>query len=185
MDDVIIISNLNDFIFCPVSIYFHNLYGNRSTITYQSAAQINGLSAHESVDKGTYSTKRNVITSLDVYSEKYNLVGKIDVYDGDKKILTERKRQVKQIYDGYIFQLYAQYFAMCEMGYEVRKIQIHSMVDNKTYPVRLPQDDLDLFHKFEKIVNDIKNFNIRDFQQHNVAKCKNCIYESACDRSLA
>ena len=28
MDDIILISNLNDFIFCPVSIYFHKLYGN-------------------------------------------------------------------------------------------------------------------------------------------------------------
>lgn len=27
MDDLIIISNLNDFIFCPASIYFHKLYG--------------------------------------------------------------------------------------------------------------------------------------------------------------
>ena len=42
MDDAIIILKLNDFIFCPVSIYFHNLYGNRSTITYQNTEQING-----------------------------------------------------------------------------------------------------------------------------------------------
>ena len=53
MDDAIIISNLNDFIFCPVSIYFHNLYGNRSTITYQGKAQMNGSNAHDAVDNGT------------------------------------------------------------------------------------------------------------------------------------
>lgn len=53
MDDAIIISNLNDFIFCPVSIYFHNLYGNRATITYQNSDQINGTKAHESIDNKT------------------------------------------------------------------------------------------------------------------------------------
>ena len=29
MDDYILISWLNDFIFCPISIYFHQLYGNK------------------------------------------------------------------------------------------------------------------------------------------------------------
>lgn len=38
MDDLIIISNLNDFIFCPASIYFHKLYGSEDTIMYQSKA---------------------------------------------------------------------------------------------------------------------------------------------------
>lgn len=184
MDDAIIISNLNDFIFCPVSIYFHNLYGNRNTITYQSAAQVNGSNAHKSVDCGTYSTRKNIITSLDVYCEKYNLIGKIDIYDSDRKVLTERKRHIKQIYDGYVFQLYAQYFAMCEMGYKVRKIQFHSMVDNKTYQVKLPKDDFDMLKKFEETVEKIKHFSIGNFQQHNIEKCRNCIYEPACDRGL-
>lgn len=46
MDDLIIISNLNDFI-CPASIYFHKLYGSEDTIMYQSKAQIDGTKAHE------------------------------------------------------------------------------------------------------------------------------------------
>ena len=40
MEDLIIISNLNDFIFCPVSIYFHKLYGSQDNLLYQSSAQI-------------------------------------------------------------------------------------------------------------------------------------------------
>ena len=32
MDDIIIISNLNDFIFCPASIYFHKLYEVRTIL---------------------------------------------------------------------------------------------------------------------------------------------------------
>lgn len=80
MDDCIIISNLNDFIFCPVSIYFHNLYGSQDTLTYQNSCQINGTNVHEAVDKGTYSSRKNVMMAVEVYSEKYNLVGKIDIY---------------------------------------------------------------------------------------------------------
>lgn len=184
MDDCIIISNLNDFIFCPASIYFHNLYGSQDTMTYQNSSQINGTSAHEAVDKGTYSGKKNIITAMAVYSEKYNLVGKIDIYDAETKTLTERKRQIKTIYDGYIFQIYAQYFALCEMGYEVRKLRFYSMIDNKTYPIKLPMEDEDMLHKFEKTINDMKNFDMNSFAQNNIEKCKKCIYEPSCDRGL-
>ena len=184
MDDAIIISNLNDFIFCPVSIYFHNLYGNRATITYQNSDQINGTKAHESIDNKTYSTKKDILMSLDVYSEKYNLVGKIDMFDTSTGTLTERKRKIKQIYDGYVFQLYAQYFALIEMGYNVKKLQFHSISDNKNYPVSLPEDDQIMFMKFESTINKIKNFVLDDYIQDNIEKCKHCIYEPACDRGL-
>ena len=33
MENPIIISNLNDFIFCPASIYFHNIYGQQDSRT--------------------------------------------------------------------------------------------------------------------------------------------------------
>lgn len=184
MDDCIIISNLNDFIFCPASIYFHNLYGSQDVLTYQNASQINGTSAHEAVDKGTYSGRKNILTALEVYSEKYNLVGKIDIYDADTRTLTERKRQIKTIYDGYIFQIYAQYFALSEMGYEIRKLRFYSMIDNKVYPVKLPAEDAEMLRKFEKTVNDIKNFDMENFKQDNIEKCKKCIYEPSCDRGL-
>ena len=56
MDEAILPSNLNDFIFCPASIYFHNLYGDLHTIFYQNADQINGKKAHENIDAGSYSS---------------------------------------------------------------------------------------------------------------------------------
>jgi CRISPR-associated protein Cas4 len=115
MDDYIIISNLNDFIFCPASIYFHNLYGSMDTMLYQNSSQIDGTNTHETVDNGKYSSAKNILTAIEVYSEKYNIVGKIDIYNSNTKTLTERKRQIKTIYDGYIFQLYAQYFAMKDL----------------------------------------------------------------------
>ena len=73
MDDIIKISNINDFIFCPASIYFHNLYGNENKLMFQSKYQLNGTKAHETVDENKYSTKAEIITALDVYSGSLTL----------------------------------------------------------------------------------------------------------------
>ncbi len=175
------ITALNDFVFCPMSIYFHNLYGDMERMTYQSTAQINGAKAHEAVDNKTYSAA-NTIKSLEVFSEKYNLIGKIDIYNKATKTLIERKKKIKQIYDGYVFQIYAQYFAMLEMGYEVDRLIIHSIDDNKNYPVDLPELNIVMFKKFEKIIDDINSFNMNSFFQTNGEKCKHCIYSPYCDR---
>lgn len=184
MDDAILISNINDFIFCPVSIYFHNLYGNRAAITYQSEAQIRGTKAHETIDNRTYSTRKSILMSLNVYCEQYNLVGKIDLYDLKTGILTERKNKIAYIYDGYVFQLYAQCFAMREMGYTVSKIQIYSISDNKKYPIELPENNPKMFYDFEQTIEQMRIFKMEDYVQENIQKCKNCIYEPSCDRSL-
>lgn len=64
MDDVISISNLNDFIFCPASIYFHKLYGSEDNLMYQSSYQINGSKAHEAVDNARLSINQHVIGYL-------------------------------------------------------------------------------------------------------------------------
>lgn len=58
MDESILITELNDFIFCPASIYFHQLYGSMDPMLYQTEDQINGTSAHTRVDTGKYSNSR-------------------------------------------------------------------------------------------------------------------------------
>ena len=184
MEDLILISQVNDFIFCLVSIYFHNLYMDQEKMLYQEKRQIDGTNAHKTIDKGSYSGRKKVLTSLEVYCEKYSLVGKIDMYYPDEKCLVERKRKIVTIYDGYIFQLYGQYFAMKEMGYEIEKLQLYSMVDNKKYMIALPEQDEGMFQKFGKLICDIKNFSMELFIQDNQKKCQNCIYEPACDRTL-
>lgn len=182
MDDAILISQLNDFVFCPISIYFHKLYGNMDKMIYQDTYQLNGSAAHRSVDFGKYSTSKNILQGIDVYSDKYNLVGKIDLFDISKGVLRERKKHVRQIYDGYIFQLYAQYFALVEMGYNVKKIMLYSMDDNKSYNIELPHENNDMLIKFESIIYEMRHFEMDKFQQNNFSKCKNCIYEPSCDR---
>ena len=151
---------------------------------YQSSDQINGTSAHEAIDGGTYSKDPNVLMAKDVYCEKYGLIGKIDIYDKKKKILRERKKRVKTIYDGYVFQVYAQYFALKEMGYDVNGIEIYSFDDNRTYTIELPEDDPVMLDKFKYTVAAMRSFVLESFHQDNPAKCKRCIYEPACDRSL-
>lgn len=180
----ILFTQLNDFIFCPASIYFHLLYGETDKLLYQSQSQIRGTDAHKTIDTGRYSTKRNILMGLDAYCEEFGLVGKIDVYDMKEKLLIERKRTVKTIYDGYVFQVYAQCFSLREMGYAVEKILIHSLTDNKNYMIPLPEDDLKMLDKFKQTIYAMRTFKLDEFEQTNVEKCKNCIYEPACDRGL-
>lgn len=184
MEENIQISYLNDFTFCPVSIYFHKLYGDLDKRLYQTTYQINGTNAHKSIDTKKYSSKKNILQSINVYSEEFGIQGKIDVFDVDSGTLTERKNKIIKIYDGYIFQVYAQYYALTEMRYEVKKIRFHSMVDNKNYPIALPKDNPAFDAKFRNLIKEMHEFNIDKFVQTNPNKCKKCIYEPSCDRSL-
>lgn len=179
-ENPIAISNINDFIFCPVSIYFHSLDAETENLLYQCEDQINGSASHEASDKGMYSSKRNVLQAIWVYCDKYSLSGKIDLFDVDTGVLTERKRKITTIYDGYVFQLYAQYFALSEMGYTVRKLRLYSILDNKSYDIKLPENDMEMFMKFENTIQRIKNFNMDNYKQDNPLKCKRCIYEPMC-----
>jgi len=178
------ISHLNDFIFCPNSIYCHQLFGNLNKSLYHSPFQTEGLAVHASIENKTYSSKSKILQGIDVYCEQFNLCGKIDLFDVDKKTLIERKKKIKTIYDGYVFQLYAQYFALIEMDYDVQKIQLYSFDTNQTYPIKLPNQDHNMKDKFLKLINDIKNFNPDNFKQDNKQKCEQCIYASLCAISL-
>ncbi len=177
------ISNLNDFIFCPASIYFHLLDYDTEKLTYQDSDQINGTAAHKTVDSCTYSDKKSILQSVSVYSDEYNLYGKIDIYDTKKLILTERKKKIKQIYDGYVFQLYAQYFGLKEAGFVVKQIRLYSMDDNKIYNIELPEENIAMFQKFKRLINSIRDFKFDGFKQKNKEKCIKCVYEELCSFS--
>lgn len=182
MDDLIRITMLNDYVFCPASIYFHNLYGSRDVMLYQEKAQLDGTKAHETIDNESYLKSRKVLTGLEVFSETYGLIGKIDLYDTKNHSLTERKKRIKTIYDGYVFQIYAQYFCMKEMGFRVDELFLYSMEDNKKYKLPLPNENPEMLLKFKKVIEELKTTSIDDFKQTNPEKCKHCIYYDACDR---
>jgi CRISPR-associated protein Cas4 len=171
-------------VFCPLSIYFHGLYEDINKIVFQREAQLSGTKAHESIDKDFYSTKTSVMCGTEVYSQKYNLIGKIDIYDRDTKTLTERKNKISKFYDGYVFQLYAEYFCLTEMGFVVDTIRFYSMKDNKVYKTKKPEENKKMLEKFEQLIYDIHHFNMDKYMPNNQEKCKNCIYEPMCFKSV-
>ena len=62
--------------------------------------------------------------------------------------------------------------------------QIRSCDDNKIYKIKLPDEDKSMKEKFENTINDMRNFDIEQYHQVNGLKCRNCIYEDACDRAM-
>lgn len=184
MEQPLNITALNDFIFCPISIYFHNLYGTMDKTLYQDKVQLDGTKAHESIDTKSYTGKSSIITGMDVYCEEFDLAGKIDMYDTETFTLTERKNKVTAIYDGYVYQIYAQCLALREMGYEVKKLVIHSIEDNRNYPISLPEDDSVMYAKFIKTNREIREFDFNSYVQTNHEKCAHCIYAPYCDREV-
>lgn len=180
MESYIQISQLNDFIFCPKSIFFHKLYGKYSTSLYHELSQTAGKLAHEIIDKNKYSSLKRYLQGLAIYSEKYNLCGKLDIYDLKTYSIIERKNKIKKIYDGYIYQLHAQYFCMVEMGYNVKKLFLHSLKDNKRYPIKLPDEKST--KRFEALIHTFNDFDPeqKEFRQ-NPKKCSRCIYSQLCD----
>lgn len=193
MQNYIKLSTLNDFMFCPKSIYYHNLYDNYEKKIYQDEAQIAGTLAHESVDNKTYSTSKNILQSLDVYSEKYGIAGKIDQFFVKEWKLIERKNKIHlwettsehtkeniKIYIWYKYQLWWQMLCLEEMWYDVQTLWIYSMQDNKMYKIYKPTTQELL--NFENMLEQYKNFNMLSpsFQQ-NTNKCLKCIYKELCD----
>lgn len=185
MESYIPISFLNDFIFCPRSIYFHQIYGSFHEGLYQQKVQIDGKAAHKTIDGKTYSTRKKILQGVEVYSETYGLFGKIDLFEIESGKLRERKREIKTIYDGYVFQLYAQCFGLRELGYTVNSMALYDLVHNKEYPVELPEKDQCMMEKFKILLQKIKCYSL--IQSEFVpleAKCKRCIYSNLCDVSL-
>lgn len=181
MSDYIPISQLNDFIFCPYSIYLHNVYMEADEDLYHATPQAKGKAAHKTVDEKTAGNRKDEILALPVYSDEFEICGKIDVYRKSEKLLIERKYQLKQIFRGQLYQLWAQYFCLVEMGYEVEKLALYEISTNKMIPVDLPNTA-----EKEELLNFIvgfKNYNPADIITINSNKCAHCIYCNMCDKT--
>ena len=178
MDDLIQISKLNDFLYSPKSLYFHTAFENFNTAIYHDSYQTVGKIKHEKVDTAQYSSKKDIIQSISVYSEKYGIVGKIDIFNNETKTLIERKTKIKQIHTGYKVQLWAQYLCMIEMGYEIKKLKLYSMSDNKNYSIDLPTDEDIQF--INNLVEKIRNYDpLKEFDNWKPQEIdKNTIYNT-------
>ena len=181
MSDYISISTLNDFIFCPYSIYLHNVHMETDEGLYHSTPQTKGKLAHEPVDSKTSSNRNDDLLALPVYSEQLGLMGKIDVYKRKEKKLIERKYQLKQIFQGQIYQLWAQYFCMIEMGYEIESIAFYEISTNKMMPINIPSDAEK--KELESFIATFKSFDPLKPMLVNPNKCRHCIYCNLCDKT--
>lgn len=181
MNDYILISTLNDFIFCPYSIYLHNVYMSTEKDLYHASPQVKGSFAHRATDTKSSSTRKDVLMALPIYSEEFHVMGKIDVYKKSEKRLIERKYQLKQIFQGHIYQLWAQYFCMREMGYIVERLSFYVMSTNKMIDVPLPTAEEE--DKFKSFIIEFMNYQPSDPIQININKCIHCIYCNLCDKS--
>ena len=181
MDDYISISTLNDFIFCPYSIYLHNVYMETDEGLYHATPQTRGKIAHETIDKKKASNRADDLQALPIISERYGLVGKIDIYKGREQKLIERKYQLKQIFQGQIYQLWAQYLCLIEMGYPVQSLAFYEISTNKMIPIELPKEEE--LRGFEQFLSKYRSYDPTAPIMTNRNKCRHCIYCNICDKT--
>lgn len=180
MEQYLTITQINDFIFCPRSLYFNGIFRTSvSTEIYHAEPQKKGSASHATIDNDAYSSRKDILSGQMVFCEKYGLIGRIDVFDIQSGILVERKYSITAIYPGFRYQLYAQMFALMEMGYVVKELRLYSAKDNKRYSVPLPNEKE--VEEFEQVLQTMRVYSLEDDFVRNVNKCKHCIYRSLCD----
>ena len=136
----------------------------------------------EAIDNKTASTRKDDWLALPVISHQLGLTGKIDLFRKDKKLLIERKNHIPHLFRGQIYQLWAQYFCMKEMGYEVESIAFYDISANKMWQIDCPNH-----HDFEELQTFLERF--RDFNPEttpfklNPQKCMHCVYCNLCDKT--
>ena len=179
--DYIPISELNDFVFCPYSIYLHHVYMEADEGLYHAKPQINGKIAHETSDEKRYSTRKTVITAMSVASNTLGLIGKIDIYKQDTGQLIERKYRIPKIYRGQLYQLWGEYYCMSEMGYKINELAFHEISTHKSISIPLPNGN-DL-NELKQVIQLFKTFRPDSPIPTNANKCKHCIYNNLCDKT--
>lgn len=175
MDGYISFSELNDFLYCPHSLYLHSLYKNYKTQIYHDTPQTDGKAAHETIDQNTY--KRGGWQSGRwLCSPDYKIYGKCDLYNPHTGELVERKKTVRKVYGGQKMQVWAQAACLEEMGEIVSSIRIHSMTDNKSYEIA--NLDANVKRSLHDLISQIQTFRLADMSEMAIdcEKCKECIY---------
>ena len=170
MEQYIPIGRIKAFVYSPRSVYIQSVYDTFNQKMSDLPLRLRGERKHHSIDSSTYSTSKHIISGLDVYSEKYNIGGKIDVYDRKNKYLIERKTKAHTegtLYDGYVYQLYAQYFCLKEMGEDPQRLFIHSLEDNKRYEIPIPSE-LEK-EKFENLLIEMREFIPSNKKESNIS----------------
>lgn len=148
---------------------------------YHAAPQTMGRIAHKTIDEKKTTNGKGDLVSVSVCSEELRLYGRIDLYRFSTKTLIERKFQLKNIFRGQIYQLWAQYYCLSEMGIKVEKLAFYEISTNKMIPINIPEtDDREEFINF---LCSVRKFNVSSDIIVNANKCKHCIYCNLCDKN--
>ena len=179
IDNYINITTLNDFLFCPYSIYLHNAFMDMDGDVFVAKPQVRGKAAHKEIDERTLSVEPDDVQSLKVFSIELGLVGVIDLYRKNERHLIEFKYKVgDSLFLGQKAQLWAQYFCLSEMGSQVEKISVYEKSTGIFHDVKIPANDV------KQILTDlIRKFREFDFSQPmevSTKKCTYCIYCNLC-----
>lgn len=115
MDEIVLISTLNQFAFCPRRFALMQIEG----IWEDNEHTVKGELIHETADLPGYEVNKGikVIRSLPIYSNKYGLSGKADIVEYNKGLYTpvEYKKGRKRQFDNDDVQLCAQALCLEEM----------------------------------------------------------------------
>ena len=114
-------------------------------------------------------------------SEEFGVMGKIDIYKSNERRLIERKYQLRNIYQGQIYQLWAQYLCMKEMGYDIDSLAFYEISTNKMIPIELPSEQQ--LMQFQQFISLYRNYDPSEPINININKCNHCIYSSLCDKT--
>lgn len=175
------ISTLNDFVFCPYSIYLHGIYSQVDFSLYHAAPQVRGSISHKATDSKTSSTRKDYILSLPVFSDNLRITGKIDLFRISEGHLIERKYQLKNIYQGHLYQIWGQYFCLKEMGYDVKRLSFYEISTKRFIPVSIPGESE--FNELKMVIEKYIQYNPGKGTKTNQNKCSHCIYCPMCDKT--
>lgn len=148
---------------------------------YHATPQTRGKIAHETIEKKKASNRTDDLQALPIISEKYGLMGKIDIYKGKEQKLIERKYNLKKIFQGQIYQLWAQYLCMTEMGYPIQNLAFYEISTNKMIPIELPTEEQ--LKNFEQFLESYRSYDPTASLGTNANKCRHCIYCNICDKA--
>lgn len=158
MTDYITITQVNDFLYSPESLYLQNSYRSMDTSVYHDTPQTVGTANHKAIDNSTYSNRKEWLQGQYVASEEYHVIGIIDLYNINTRTLIERKTTVKSIYPGFKYQLWLQMICLQELGYPTESMRIYEVSKNLKHPVDLPTPS-DLAN-LKSLVNQIRTYNV-------------------------
>lgn len=177
MENFISITILNDFIFCPYSIYLHQIYSLNKEDIYHSFFQTKGKRLHDFIEnnKDEKSWKNAFVAS-----SKLGVYGRIDVYDAEEKELIEYKSVVAIAYKGYYYQIWAQYYCLLEMGVPVLKLAFYDFKVKKKISIPVPGEEQ--YKELKEFILKVKHFDFTAAVKVNPNKCNKCIYNNLCER---